>query len=80
MLPRKIKREVDPASDGGTSYKRPEQLPEDENQDRLLRERLAGLHEMMDGDSADMELLDRTDRAEWPETVCVDTEPSILPK
>lgn len=84
MLPTKIKRsEVDP-NDGlakhDTAYKRPEHIPTDNNEEELLKERLAGQHRMMDGESADMALLDRTDKGDWPEITCVDTEPSILPK
>lgn len=80
MLPKKIRREVDPPAEGGTSYKRPEAEPTNSHEKNLLEERLAGQHRMMNGESADTSLLDRTDRDDWPETPCVDTEPSILPK
>lgn len=83
MLPKKLNRTVmDPNEElakHDTAYRRPEELPEDTNQDRLLKERLAGQHKMMEGESADLALLDRTDKADWPDIVCVDTEPSILP-
>lgn len=79
MLPKKIKREVDPPAEGGNSYKRPEAEPASANEKNLLKERLAGQHRMMNGESADTSLLDGINRAKWPETPCVDTEPDILP-
>lgn len=79
MLPKKIQRQNDPPNETGTAYKRPEDIGENAGNKRLLAERLAGQHEMMEGQSADMALLDRTDKADWPEIECVDTEPSILP-
>lgn len=47
--------------------KQPDKLPADNGDEQLLRERLKGQHEQMEGDSADMGRLDRTDRSDWPE-------------
>lgn len=83
MLPKKLNRtEMDPNAEMAkhdTAYRRPEEIEGHEDAKRLLNERLAGQHEMMEGTSADMTLLDRYDRSSWPEIECVDTEPDILP-
>jgi hypothetical protein len=84
MLPKKLKRtEMDPNAEMAkhdTAYHRPEEIPCDANEERLLAERLAGQHKMMGGSSVNVDLLDRIDKADWPEGACVDTEPSILPE
>lgn len=84
MLPKKIERTANDPNDvmakHDTGYKRPEEIPCDANEERLLAERLAGQHRMMSGESAKLDLLDRTDKSDWPEISCVDTEPSILPE
>lgn len=71
MLPAKLKRtEMDPNAEiakHDTAYRRPEQIDRDANEKRLLEERLAGQHEQMEGQSANMSLLDRTNRKDWPE-------------
>lgn len=84
MLPKKLNRtEMDPNAEMAkhdTAYHRPEEIPCDANEERLLKERLSERHKILEGSSVDMALLDRTDKADWPEGACVDTEPSILPE